>query len=318
MMEMRVSVIMAVYNASDFLDDAISSVLSQTYPHFELILINDFSTDCSAQIIQKYLDQDERIVFIDNPKNLGRALTRNIGLERAQGEYIAVLDADDVAMPDRLEKQIMFLDQNPDIFLLGTGAVRIDEKGNKIGIHTPITRPNEVKERLEERNCIYHSTVMYRRNKTRYREKFPLSQDYDFYLQLLASGKKLTNISDQLIQYRIFSGAASWANSAKQRLFAQKAKEFYQEGQTVGKERYDQFNPETILNLDLTNSDERLVLETEIETLFKLSEFVKMRKVCRKYFSSFGIMNSFFAMYLLSFGGRIIVDLVRKNMKKVH
>lgn len=318
MTEIRVSVIMAVYNASEFLDVAISSVLNQTYPHFEFILINDHSIDRSAEIIKKYADQDERVVFIDNPKNLGRALTRNIGLDKARGEFIAILDADDVAMPDRLEKQVKFLDQNPDVFLIGSGAVRIDEKGNKIGIHSPITDPDRVGERLEQRNCIYHSTVMYRRTDIRYREKFPFSQDYDFYLQLLAAGKKLTNIPDQLIQYRIFSGAASWTNSAKQRLFAQKAKEFYEENKLGGKAGYDQFDPGSILNLDLTNSNDRLVLETEMEALFKLSEFGKMRTVCKKYFSLYGFKNSFFAMYLLSFGGKRIVDLVRRNMKKVH
>jgi glycosyltransferase involved in cell wall biosynthesis len=318
MTDIRVSVIMAVYNASEFLDEAISSILNQSYPSFELIIVNDCSTDGSWDIILKYANHDKRIVTIKNDENKGRAVTRNIALDSAKGEFVAVLDADDVAMPERLAKQVEFLDLNPEIFLVGTGAIRIDEKGNKIGAHTPITDAIKVGERLVQRNCIYHSTVMYRATEIRYRQKFPLSQDYDFYLQLLTAGKRLTNIPDQLIQYRIFSSAASWTNAAKQRLFAQKAREFYLQSKAGSEGGYDQFDPDSILKLDLTNSNDKLVLETEIEALFKLSEFGKMRKVCRKYFSLYGIRNSFFAMYLLSLGGRGIVDLVRRNMKKVH
>ncbi|MFN5878425.1 MAG: glycosyltransferase family 2 protein [Flavobacteriales bacterium] len=318
MTDVRVSVIMAVYNASEFLDEAIGSVLGQTFPFFELILINDYSTDNSAEIIRKYSNEDNRIVFLDNAQNLGRALTRNIGLDKARGKYIAILDADDIAMPERLDNQVRFLDTNPDVFLVGSGAIRIDEKGNKIGVHTPIIDKDSVEERLKQRNCIYHSSVMFRRTETRYREKFPYSQDYDYYLQLLAAGKKLTNIPDHLIQYRISSGAASWTNAVKQKLFAQKAKDFYNESLIGLNNGYDEFYPESILNLDLTNSNDKLVLETEIEALFKLSEFRKMRKICRKYFSLFGILNNFCVMYLLSFGGKRIVDLVRKNLKKVH
>jgi glycosyltransferase involved in cell wall biosynthesis len=318
MRDIRVSVIMAVYNASKFLDEAINSILKQSYPFFELIIVNDCSTDSSWDIICYYANRDKRIVAINNATNKGRALTRNIALDNAKGEFVAILDADDIAMSDRLAKQVEFLDLNPEIFLIGTGAIRIDEEGNKIGVHIPITDPNKVKERLVLRNCIYHSTVMFRNTEARYREKFPFSQDYDFYLQLLAAGKKLTNISNQLIQYRIFSGAASWTNAAKQRLFAQKAKEFFLQSSSGNSEGYEQFDPDSILKLNLSNSNEKIVLETEIESFFKLSEFENMRKVCRKYFSIYGIMNSFFAIYLLSFGGRCIVDLVRRNIKKVH
>jgi glycosyltransferase involved in cell wall biosynthesis len=313
-----VSVIITAYNAEKFIQEAIDSIINQTYSNWELILINDFSSDRTGAFFTEIKKQDSRVKIITNSENLGRAKSRNRGLELAKGEYIAILDADDVSLTDRLEKQVTFLEKNTSIFLVGTGATKINEDGKVIGYHNPICSDIEVKKTLSMRNCIYHSSVMFRKTSVRYREKFPFSQDYDFYLQLLAENKNLTNIPEKLLKYRIVEQAASWSNSAKQRMFAQKAKEFYQESKLTGKSGYNQFDPEKILNLDLTNSNERLVLETEIEALFKLSKFREMRKVCWKLFWLFGVNNIFFVMYLLSFGGKRIVNLVRKSIKKVY
>jgi glycosyltransferase involved in cell wall biosynthesis len=313
-----VSVIITAYNAEKFIQEAIDSIINQTYSNWELILINDFSSDRTGAFFTEIKKQDSRVKIITNSENLGRAKSRNRGLELAKGEYIAILDADDVSLTDRLEKQVTFLEKNTSIFLVGTGATKINEDGKVIGYHNPICSDIEVKKTLPMRNCIYHSSVMFRKTSVRYREKFPFSQDYDFYLQLLAENKNLTNIPEKLLKYRIVEQAASWSNSAKQRMFAQKAKEFYQESKLTGKSGYNQFDPEKILNLDLTNSNERLVLETEIEALFKLSKFREMRKVCWKLFWLFGVNNIFFVMYLLSFGGKRIVNLVRKSIKKVY
>jgi glycosyltransferase involved in cell wall biosynthesis len=313
-----VSVIITAYNAEKFIREAVDSIINQTYSNWELILINDFSSDRTGAIFTEIKKQDSRVKIITNSENLGRAKSRNRGLELAKGEYIAILDADDVSLTERLEKQVTFLEKNTSIFLVGTGATKINEDGKVIGYHNPICSDIEVKKTLSMRNCIYHSSVMFRKTSVRYREKFPFSQDYDFYLQLLAENKNLTNIPEKLLKYRIVEQAASWSNTAKQRMFAQKAKEFYQESKLTGKSGYNQFDPKKILNLDLTNSNERLVLETEIEALFKLSKFREMRKVCWKLFWLFGVNNIFFVMYLLSFGGRRIVNLVRKSIKKVY
>jgi glycosyltransferase involved in cell wall biosynthesis len=311
-MGIRVSVIMSVFNAAKFLDGSIQSLLNQTFTHFELLIINDNSTDNSPLIIEKYANQDTRIKVIHNSSNYGRVKSRNIGLDNSKGEYIAILDADDQALPERLEKQVIFLDNNPEIFLLGTGAYRIDENGNVIGYHKPITNEEKVASTLTRSNCIYHSSILFRRTKIRYREKFPLSQDYDFYLQLLRAGKKLTNLKEKLILYRISANAASWTNTAKQKLFAQKALEFHLDEKNGNYTSYNFFNPLTILNLDLTNSTERIVLETEIEKLYKFSSFTKLREECKKYFSHYGYNNKFLLIYILSFFGTKMNNFLRK------
>ncbi len=308
----RVSVIMAVYNASDFVEEAILSILNQSYSDFELIIVNDCSTDNSLDIIQKYSNIDNRIILINNHQNLGRVRTRNQALKLAKGEFIAILDSDDISMLDRLEVQITFLENHLNIFLVGSGAIKIDKEGLKIGTHNPITNHSKVEKVLKEKNCIYHSTIMFRNEGFFYREKFLLSQDYDFYLQLLVANKRLTNIGNHLIKYRIYSDAASWKHAAKQRLFANKALDFYFNKINKIEEGYDLFDPNSILKLDLINSTDKMILETEIVAFFKISKYKDMREVCLKYFSNYGVFNKYFLIYLLSFFGTKTINLLRR------
>src|SRR3712207_2695783 len=97
-----VSVVMAVYNTAQFLPETIESVLNQTYRHLEFIIVDDASPDESWKVIESYARKDDRIVAISNPCNMGVVYTRNTGLERAKGKYIAIIDGDDVALPERL------------------------------------------------------------------------------------------------------------------------------------------------------------------------------------------------------------------------
>lgn len=299
-----VSVIITAYNAEKFIREAVDSILDQTYSNWELILINDFSSDRTGAIFTEIKKRDSRVKIITNPANLGRAISRNRGLDLAQGEYIAILDADDVSVGNRLEKQVTFLEKNASVFLVGTGAIKINEEGKVIGYHNPICSDFKVKKLLSKRNCIYHSSVMFRKTSVRYREKFPFSQDYDFYLQLLAENKNLTNIPEKLLKYRIVEQAASWSNTAKQRMFAQKAQEIYLAKINNVSVAYDEFDPDTILTIDFKNSEIKEVMQSEIEALYKLTQFKKMRKICSKYFSLYGVFNIFLIFYLTSFLGK--------------
>lgn len=121
---------MPVYNGERFLREAIESVLQQTFADFELLIVNDGSTDRSLDIIQTY--NDSRIRLIDNGANLGLIAARNTGLKNARGEYIALLDCDDIAYPDRLAEQIAFLDKNPSFGMVGAWIEMIDEKSNRL------------------------------------------------------------------------------------------------------------------------------------------------------------------------------------------
>jgi len=124
----RVTVTMMVYNAERYLRQAIDSVLNQTFTDFELLFLDDASTDRSLEIIQSY--SDPRIRLIRNENNRGVAYSRSKALPLARGEYVAVLDADDVALPERLQVQVSYLDSHPDICLVGSSCQVIEEDGS--------------------------------------------------------------------------------------------------------------------------------------------------------------------------------------------
>ena len=111
---MKISVLMSVYNADKYLTEAMDSILAQTYPDFEMIVVNDKSTDKSGDILKAFAQKDPRIVILENAQNLGLTRSLNRGLAIAKGEYVARMDADDISAPDRFQKQVAFLDMHPD------------------------------------------------------------------------------------------------------------------------------------------------------------------------------------------------------------
>ncbi|GAH00514.1 unnamed protein product, partial [marine sediment metagenome] len=139
----KVSAIMANYNKAEYLPEAIESILSQTHANLELIIIDDCSTDGSKKIIESYASKDCRIYPIFNNKNEGPPVSRNKGLKIASGKYIAILDSDDIALPRRLDIQYNFLEKHPEFFLVGGGAIDINEDGKEIRVNRPIA--NEIK-----------------------------------------------------------------------------------------------------------------------------------------------------------------------------
>ena len=124
-----VSVIMPAYNSAAFVEDAINSVLKQTYTNFELIVINDCSTDTTADTILRIAATDDRIRFFENEKNSGVSFTRNFGISKADGEYVAFLDSDDMWREDKLQKQIDLLAAHPDAVIAYTASSFIDYSG---------------------------------------------------------------------------------------------------------------------------------------------------------------------------------------------
>lgn len=127
----QITVFMAAYNQADFIKQSIDSILTQSFSDFELIVVNDGSTDDTAIIVESFTDN--RIRLVNNDGNKGLIYTRNRLLTLARGEYIAILDGDDIAQPDRLKLQYNFLSANPEIALCGGHATIIDENGDKTG-----------------------------------------------------------------------------------------------------------------------------------------------------------------------------------------
>jgi glycosyltransferase involved in cell wall biosynthesis len=208
----KVSVILPVYNGEKYLREAIDSILAQTFSDFELLLLNDGSTDASESIIQSYAD--DRIVYIKNEKNCGLIYTLNKGIDLAKGEYIARMDADDIAFAKRLEKQLAFLEK-ANALLLFTRVNLIDAGGNSLpnwADDANNTTQEQIKSFLKKDNCLAHPTVMgkasvFKKYRYRYNQKY--SEDYDFWLRCLADGLRLEKLPEPLLLHRILPTSAT-------------------------------------------------------------------------------------------------------------
>lgn len=206
----RVSVILPIYNAMSFIANAVESILAQTYQDFELILIDDCSTDGTIEILNKFVDT--RIQLIKNTSNLGLVGSLNKGLTIASGEYIARMDHDDIAMPFRFDRQIKFLDKYPEISILGTGYRLVDASG-KLGVaYIPPESHDEVEWALSFICPLAHPTVMMRRNVVElaggYLESASYAEDYDLW-ERLSHNSRFANIADPLLLLRKHSSNMS-------------------------------------------------------------------------------------------------------------
>jgi glycosyltransferase involved in cell wall biosynthesis len=201
-----VSVVMPVYNGERFLAEAVESILGQTYANFELVAVDDASTDASGRIIDRYCDP--RVRVLKNDRNLGGAGSANRGIAEARGVYVARLDQDDVSLPRRLEKQVEFLQRNPEIALVGTWAQLIDEGGRPIGYRRFATESDDLHEALLKFCALVHSSVMFRRVPVLAAGGYgtgPLGRhcrDYELWLRL-SETVRLANLPEVLVKYRV-------------------------------------------------------------------------------------------------------------------
>lgn len=237
----KVSVLMSVYNSQNYLKESIESILNQNLRDFEFLIMDDASSDGSYGILENYAKKDRRVKLFRNENNLGLTKSLNILLRYAKGNTIARMDADDISLPTRLSKEYEFLGKNKNVFLVGTGIYHIDIKGAVILKPTLLTGTLEIAEMLPINNCLYHSTIMFRNEGFRYREKFLYAQDYDFYLCLLSAKKRMCNLKERLLLYRISDSSISKKKKKNQERFAQKAKRFYFERLSSKKDSYEVF-----------------------------------------------------------------------------
>ncbi len=210
---------MAVHNGELYLKEAIESILNQSFSDFEFIIINDCSTDSSEYIVRSY--DDKRIKLYSNEINLGLTKSLNIGLGHCKGQYIARMDADDIAHPDRFLKQTRFLDENLDYGVCGSWYTLFDDSGI-IHVAKLIENHDLLQASLLIKNQMGHPTIMMRKsvldiNNIWYDEELKTSQDYNMWLRLSVVSK-LYNIQESLLDYRIHPKqvVSSKRNVAKQ------------------------------------------------------------------------------------------------------
>ncbi|TKC55811.1 glycosyltransferase [Pedobacter hiemivivus] len=198
-----ISVVMPVYNASQFLNQAIDSILTQTYTDFEFIIINDGSTDNTDTIINSYTDN--RIKYFINPVNLGIVETLNKGIDLARGKYLARMDADDIALPERFEKQYHLMEHNPQIAVCGSHAFNINDSGIKTGNNAFPIADKEIKAQLLFHNTFIHPTTFFKTEvikKYKYQGDYHYAEDY-YLLAQIATEHELANLDEELLLYRV-------------------------------------------------------------------------------------------------------------------
>ena len=199
----KISVVITTYNGERFLAETLQSVLDQSLSDFELIIINDGSTDGTEKIIKNFMSKDKRIIYLKNPKNKGYDNLHNVinmGLKVARGKYIARLDSDDICYKGRFKTQYEYLEKNKDIFLIGSSADIIDKDGNKVDEIIKKPWPSFfLRMRIAFSNPLIHSSIMFRNEGFLY----PNRNEHLFYFFLMINDKKIKNLRDRLVKYRL-------------------------------------------------------------------------------------------------------------------
>lgn len=224
-----VSVILPAYNAEGTIGEAIKSIIDQTYKDWELLVINDGSTDNTKSVILSF--NDPRIKYYENEGNKRLIYTLNRGLELARGKYIARMDSDDVSLPDRFATQVKYMDENPNVIVCGSRIQKF--KGKKIigKAEGVIGGANIVKEFLVRGSCFSHPTVFIRREvlerqSLRYNKDYIHAEDYKLWVDLAKYGD-FYNLSDVLLLYRISENQISAKYETTQKQNARRCRKEY-------------------------------------------------------------------------------------------
>ena len=219
-----ISVIMSTYKEDErLLRESIESILNQTYKDFEYIIILDYpDNDVHKRVIEEYAIKDDRIHFYINEKNMGLTDSLNRGLSLCHGEYIARMDADDISLPDRLERQMEYLEKNH-YDLIGGITEMINENGTLLySIKSVPTDPKKINKALRYSQCIAHPTWLGRKEvfeKNAGYRHMPLCEDYDFTLRAVLNGFVISNLNEAVLKYRMTSNSISRSNLFEQYLY---------------------------------------------------------------------------------------------------
>ena len=287
-----VSVIMPVYNCEKYVEEAIDSILNQSYKNIELIIIDDGSKDKSIDIINSY--EDERIKFSKNKINKGVSATRNVGLKLAQGKYIAIMDSDDISPLERIEKQVTFLEENEEFGLIGGHYERFEVKSfftkRKLIKHSLISEENQIKINLL--GAFASSTVMIRnliivKYNILFDTELRVAEDYDFWRRI-GKYSKVTNIDEMLLYYRHHSSSAMKTNKIP--------------SQHTIKAIRKSFNDLGIFNNDIFSNDTQLI--KDIKSFFilieRLEDYITINKKTKQFNQKYlkdGIYELIFSLF---------------------
>lgn len=217
-----ISIIMPCYNSERYIEDSISSMLLQSFADFEMIIVNDGSIDNTTRIVENF--KDSRIISIQNTTNSGNYFARNLGMCRARGKYICIMDSDDISLESRLEVQYNYLEDHPKVGLIGCNADIIDEDGFTIGSMKNPENGKELEIGLLANNRLIHPTLFFRRSLIQkydlfYDTRYNFASDYDFTIRC-SRLLRIGNLPNSLIKYRRHSAQISTARKSEQSKYA--------------------------------------------------------------------------------------------------
>lgn len=292
-----ISVVMPVYNGEKYLCEAIDSILNQTFKDFEFIILNDGSTDKTEEIILSY--EDPRIKYVKNEVNLQIVKTLNKGIALAKGKYIARMDADDISLPQRFEKQLHFMESNPDVGVCGTWLKTFGEIEETW--HMP-TKHDEILVTLLFESCIMHPTVFLRKSTLPqqydiYDECFNTAEDYELWTRLILN-TRIANVPEVLLKYRVLDKLNNRSEyKLKQKSLADKVKIKYWSSFYDGynNEFFDIHNRMLKVNTKLSKGDLVIVREffLRLSICLCVSQFVDNKILAEKT-----LVNKYYAICL--------------------
>lgn len=312
-----ISVLMCFYNEPiDWITGAIDSILQQTYTDFEFIIIDDNPTrDEHSYIYQKY-SYDDRVILITNEHNMGLTKSLNKGLKLAKGNFIVRMDADDISVPDRIEKQYSFMLQNPNCVVCSSRFYLLKGNVKETTIFKPYMFPTDdsgIKRRLLFDNCICHPAAIIRKdtllaNKITYDDTLKYAQDYALWCTLSMYGE-VRNMEEPLIYYRVSSNQISSSKKKEQRLCSIKIRQSYfflfAKKHRLQVNRKDTFESacRAISTLDIDINDKKAIIKSAITTL-KIGEalFPIKKRNLRYYFYALDevVIRTLYKDYLAS------------------
>ncbi len=261
-MKPEITILMAAYNAEEYLSEAIVSILYQTFNNFEFLIIDDHSLDNSIEIINKY--KDNRIVLIRSKKNIGLTVSLNKGLSIAKGKYIARMDADDISVNKRIETQYNFMEKNPDIGICGSWVKTFDDGNPRLWVYpttVDMVRATSIFMPVFAHSSIMIRTCMLDKNEIRYNQKFKMAQDYDFAVRCIQKFK-IVNLNKVLLYYRVHPNQIGKNGFSEQTQYADDVRR----------------NQLDLLFDDYTK--EELWLHNNISNLNIDNSFLEIKKVC--------------------------------------
>lgn len=301
-----VSVVMSTYNETNVeIEDAVNSILSQTYKNLELIIVNDNPSNVT---LRKQIDflckRDSRIKVITNAKNIGLASSLNKAINLAKGFYIARMDADDISYSNRIYEEISYLELNKDIALVSTNCVYINENGVEIGEKSAIpTNPKKIAKILPIGSSIIHPTVVFRRKIFETMGGYrilPTAEDYDFWLRMISNNYKLASLNKPLLKYRIRSESMTQSKQMLVMLVSSYERLLFKQRMKNGKDNFSKADLEKYLKKKGYYDKRRQNFDKSskyflngISNLKNQKYFLGLREILRALFLSFAFWSYF-------------------------